>query len=229
MVLISHRKQFIYVKNVKVAGTSVEAFFERFCLDPSEPYVQKEAVPESNTMHGVRSSRFSFQDEQQLSLSESLYRLDLSLSSENYYNHMSITQIQHQLGEERTNRYFKFCVVRNPYDKVVSFYKMAQEHYNCKKSFEEFCKKLPKITDDFLRCSINQQPVMDFYIRFEYLYDDIKKICNMLDIPYDERYIPHYKKSRLNEKNYRSFYNETTKKSVYEKYKKEFDQFGYQF
>jgi len=40
MVLISHRYKFIYIKCIKVASTSVEAFFRRYCLpeDQEESY-----------------------------------------------------------------------------------------------------------------------------------------------------------------------------------------------
>lgn len=222
MVLISHRKQFIYVKNVKVAGTSVEAFFERFCLDPSEPYVQKEEVPLSDTVYGIRSLRLSFENEEKLPLYP-------PSSSNPYYNHMCIKEIQNRLGDEQTNRYFKFCVVRNPYDKIVSYYKMMRKYYFYVESFETFCETDPKTTDDFTRYSLGKTPVMDFYIRFEYLHDDLKTVCQLLDVPYDEQYLPHYKKTRSNEKSYRSFYNEKTKKIIYQRHKKEFDQFGYQF
>ena len=95
----------------------------------------------------------------------------------------------------------------------------------CEKKYETN----PKTTDDFSRYSLGKTPVMDFYIRFEYLHDDLKTVCQLLDVPYDEQYLPHYKKTRSNEKSYRSFYNEKTKKIIYERHKKEFDQFGYQF
>ena len=31
-MLISHRKQFIYTKTAKTAGTSVESYFEKYCM-----------------------------------------------------------------------------------------------------------------------------------------------------------------------------------------------------
>ena len=40
MVLISHKYKFIYIKNVKVAGTSVESFFGQFlCKIPKIPII----------------------------------------------------------------------------------------------------------------------------------------------------------------------------------------------
>jgi hypothetical protein len=35
MVLVSYLHKFIYIKNAKVAGTSVEAFFEKYCVKPN--------------------------------------------------------------------------------------------------------------------------------------------------------------------------------------------------
>jgi len=32
IMLVSHRKKFIYTKTAKTAGTSVESYFEPFCL-----------------------------------------------------------------------------------------------------------------------------------------------------------------------------------------------------
>ena len=31
-MLVSHRKKFIYTKTVKTAGTSVESYFEKYCM-----------------------------------------------------------------------------------------------------------------------------------------------------------------------------------------------------
>lgn len=35
-MLISHRKKFIYTKTVKTAGTSVESYFEQYCMPEGE-------------------------------------------------------------------------------------------------------------------------------------------------------------------------------------------------
>ena len=35
-MLISHRKQFIYTKTYKTAGTSVEVYFEPYCMQEGE-------------------------------------------------------------------------------------------------------------------------------------------------------------------------------------------------
>ena len=37
MVLVSHAAEFIYMKTRKTAGTTVEMYFERFCVPPGTP------------------------------------------------------------------------------------------------------------------------------------------------------------------------------------------------
>jgi hypothetical protein len=51
-MLIGHRKKFIYTKTAKTAGTSIESYFENFCMpentwkfsNPREEYVSKEGI-----------------------------------------------------------------------------------------------------------------------------------------------------------------------------------------
>ena len=35
-MLVSHRKKFIYTKTTKTAGTSIESYFEKYCLPENE-------------------------------------------------------------------------------------------------------------------------------------------------------------------------------------------------
>ena len=57
MVLISHRYKFIYIKNYKVAGTSVEAYFEKYCLDPSNNYKLTHSRKQSISEYGIVGNR----------------------------------------------------------------------------------------------------------------------------------------------------------------------------
>ena len=40
MTLISNKKKFIYIKNKKVAGTSIESYFEKYCIPYDKDYKQ---------------------------------------------------------------------------------------------------------------------------------------------------------------------------------------------
>lgn len=57
MVLISHIYKFIYIKNKKVAGSSVESFFGQFCYDPEIKYVFEDSQKNYISDFGIISSR----------------------------------------------------------------------------------------------------------------------------------------------------------------------------
>lgn len=206
MVLISHRKKFIYIKNEKVAGTTIEIFFEKYCTDPNKEHVANHWTPTIISNYGIIGKR----GERKVN---------------KYFNHMSAKNILKHLGEDIFKSYFKFCAVRNPFDKMVSLYFYLGE--NEKISFKEFCKK--ENCRNIERYKINDKLVCDFYIRYENLNEDIKKVCKILNIEYKKELLGSYKSECREERDYRKFYDEETKKIVYEKHKEEFELFGYKF
>ena len=177
MVLISHKYKFIYIKNRKTAGSSVESFFGQFCI-------------------GKQVSR------------------------------ETASLIKKDLGENKFNKYLKFCVVRNPYDKMVSWYYDRRTDLN----FKQFVKSTD--VNDFNLFSIDGNNVCDYIIRYENLEDDIIKLCNKLGIKnYNINNLPKHKSHlRKDKSHYSKFYeDEETKNIVYNKHKKEFELFGYKF
>lgn len=76
----------------------------------------------------------------------SYYKLGVKLS-ENYlcageYKHAKASVLKERLGEDYNN-YFKFAVVRNPWDRVASQFNWWQIHGG-KNSFNEYLKKMEK-------------------------------------------------------------------------------------
>ena len=53
MVLVSHLYRFIYLKNKKVAGTSVESFFGKYCINQNDPYYYTEQTDEQVSIFGI--------------------------------------------------------------------------------------------------------------------------------------------------------------------------------
>ena len=66
--------------------------------------------------------------------------------------------------------------------------------------------------------------LVDFVGRFENLEDDWKKVCEKIGTKLD---LPHIHKTSKSE--YRSFYDEETRREVEKMYKKDLDLFGYKF
>ena len=57
MVLVSHRYKFIYIKNEKVAGSSVESFFGKFCVGPDFNYTYEDDIPGKESKYGILGTR----------------------------------------------------------------------------------------------------------------------------------------------------------------------------
>lgn len=103
-MLVSHRYRFIYTKTVKTAGTSVESYFEPYCMKEGE---------------------WSFSNQRDEYISDAGiigYRGKNRPDNCVWYNHMSAREIKNLLGQDIWDSYFKFCVVRNPFSKAVSWY-----------------------------------------------------------------------------------------------------------
>ena len=119
MVLVSHKYKFIYIKNEKVAGSSVESFFGSFCQNPEKIYNYDDAIMQSIDNYGIIGSR-----------------LEGAQKEDVWKNHINATEIKRRLGNDIFSKYFKFAVIRNPYDTIVSYYYWDKS----KLPFKEYAK-----------------------------------------------------------------------------------------
>jgi len=215
MVLISHIYRFIYIKNVKVASSSVESFFGQFCIDP------------------VKKAEYTFSDGGPLE--ESKYgNIDTLVTAPKgpWYPHMAATQIKTLIGDEMFNSYFKFCVIRNPWDLVVSMFYFFRPRLD----FKTYCKTSFKFTGDsgnLRRTSIDGKQICDFYIRYERLKEDILAVCEKLGIPpseYNIDMLPNHKSNtRPKDKPYQDYYDDESREQIAKAFKNDIEMFGYTF
>ena len=135
--------------------------------------------------------------------------------------------------------YFKFAIVRNPFDWVASwyFYRKTRRNENNTKSisFKDWLIDedssaynikgigLTLSQYDIISCDANIK--LDFIGKYENLQDDFNIICDKIGIP--QRQLPHKNKSK--HKHYTEYYDDETKEIVAEKYAKDIERFGYKF
>lgn len=218
MVLVSHLYKFIYIKNKKVAGSSVESFFGEFCIDPKNVNIYKrtDQIDESITPYGIVGRR-------------------LKGIGDKWVSHKTALTIKNDLGDEMFNNYFKFTIVRNPWDRVISsFY--YRNHGNLsfdqiKKKFREYVLSR-KFEINTRIYTINNEFICDFHIRYEHLKEDIEYVCEKLGIQnYDFNKIPRFKSSTRKFKHvpYWEYYDDETKQIVENTHQKEIGKFEYVF
>lgn len=136
------------------------------------------------------------------------------------------------------NNYKTFAFVRNPWDRVLSWYKLLMNNSIQNKTidfedyvlnFEEFNRSKNE-QFDFL---LNQydyiykdgEKVVDYIGRFENYSNDLKDIFSKFDINIES--IP--KVNGTQHKKYRDYYNDKTASYIEEKSYKDIKHFGYKF
>jgi hypothetical protein len=217
-MLVSHRKKFIYTKTNKTGSTSVEAYFERYCM-PDGAFTVSHGREETISEAGIIGFR--------------------GKGDGNHFewrHHMPAKVIRDKLGEEIWNSYFKFCVIRNPYDRAISsFYfrcnEVKKKHYSDQhpKIFESWLKE-NRLGGTARHFSIDGEMCLDYLIRYEHLHEDLEVVCRKLDIPWDPSELPKYKsKSRPAKATAARLYNAVTKAIVEERLQEELELLDYEF
>ena len=247
-MLISHRFEFIFIKTVKTAGTSVESYFEPYCMFDNE-WEQKHARNEYISEAGIIGCRAQRHREK---------GTKRQVLKPKYRSHMPAKTIKERVGDDIWNRYFKFTVIRNPFDKLVSkflFMELKRNQYygkvhlltnkmkniiQLRKSPFENAKGATEIERfrswlkngarpiDRDKYMIDSEVCVDYFIQFENLYEDMKYVCENLSIPFEPARLPEFKKGhRNNEIPFRDFYDRETENIVRELYDWEIKRFGY--
>lgn len=132
--------------------------------------------------------------------------------------------------------YFKFTIVRNPWDRLLSqyFFRVgddSQRGFLCRRkntSFKEFLQNPFPIGHVQQFSSIsnkNEDVLVDFIGKFENLQQDFNTICDKIGFPRQQ--LPH--KNKTKHKHYTEYYDDETKQIVAEKYAKDIEYFGYKF
>lgn len=143
------------------------------------------------------------------------------------------------------NRAYKFCFVRNPYDRMVSVYNYLYQGGagDADKEISNYLKQEAKSFDIFVDkildahllhthplfrpqfsfiCDFKYQIKVDYVAKFENISQEIAKISMAIDKPINLKKLNAQKR-----KNYHSYYNSSSANKIYELYLKDFELFDY--
>lgn len=120
-MIISHRYRFIFIKTHKTAGSSLEMGLGPLCA-------QGDIISHMETNLGSGVPR-NYLPDTPVGRAYGRHRWARKLLPRHsqwlgayYYEHMPAWRIRQLVGEDTWNSYFTFCVERNPWDKLVSYY-----------------------------------------------------------------------------------------------------------
>ncbi len=159
--------------------------------------------------------------------------------------HRKITFYKSIFGNNLDN-YFKFCFVRNPFDRLYSSYKFLEKggvNVHDKNAFEMYLKNYTDFEDFVLNglneklmreiihftpqtefvCNKNGKIIVDFVGRFEKLEKDVESLSNLLG---REIKLPHLNSNQKNKSSYQIYTKEMCKK-VRGIYNRDFDILSY--
>jgi len=123
---------------------------------------------------------------------------------------------------------FTFCVVRNPWERVVSyyFYLKGKESVLVRNvdSFDKFMRTFPLKENNLLPQTDFFDYKKDTVLRYETLNEDFKKIQKFYGCDVD---LPHSNKSEHTD--YHDYHDEFSKKFVEEQFAKDIEILGYKY
>lgn len=201
-MLICHQYEFIFLKPLKAAGTSVECFLEPLCQDKQD--VINEYGPEKIYSNGIVGYRGPTKGDAK------------------YWHHMSAARIR-QMHPDQFATYQKISIVREPYQKAISLFLWlgplthlkaqelaANNPSRLRNLFLLFLQCQHNISDlltDSSRLQIQGKLIIDYILRYERLETDLSDLIQALRLPLSISTLKSFKSSgRRGEKHQLSQY-----------------------
>jgi hypothetical protein len=217
-VLLSLRRNFLFVHIAKTGGTSVRAALER------------ERWREPWALARFLCSRLS---------ALSGHRLGVKLP-----RHAKAIAAREMLPREVYDRLFKFAFVRNPWDlQVSSFHHIRRERPHLLGPHQDFAAFLRHKLDParpyqyHIDTSIERQSdylvdlhgnvIVDFVGRYERLEEDFAEACRRIGIAPPA--LPHRRRATDRGRDYRGYYTDETRALVADHFRPDIEMFGYPF
>jgi hypothetical protein len=200
--MISFQKSFLFVHIPKTAGNSIQSVLR--------DYSEDELVALRGEQDGVE--RFGLRNPK--------YKVK---------KHSTLAEYRAALGEEEFANLYKFTCIRNPWDRMVSYYFTPTQKAEAwdRKKFRKIISGAVSVAD-YLRLDEDEEDPfgnVDYIMRFENLADDFRKVCDALDI--SPMKLPQY--NRSNREHYSKYYDDDLRELVRVRFATEIERFGYTF
>ena len=190
MTIVSHTHEFIFLKTRKTAGSAIELWLADYL------------VPRRDLIASAKELRTLKPDiAQQLSGEIGGFRgrvRALTGHDSRLGQHMPALRVRQMVGSRVWRRYRKITVVRNPWDRIISFWRWRQRRMKQAVTLEEFITAIESGSNETMKAcsalgwdnwpiySIDDVVVADEVIRYENLNEDLRRVCGEIGIALTE-------------------------------------------
>jgi hypothetical protein len=246
-MILSKTHRFIFIKGVKVGGTSVEIALSTICgpddivtpITPIDELKRLELAAGPRNYSEDRAAEFAYLEELRRTAVSDLPKLPSPPIG--YSKHMPLREVLRRHGQAALE-YRVLCVERNPYAKIFSWanHKLSFEAYltggEMRCDWHELKRYLARTIEDRSIVAVKnidryRQPdgsISAHIMRFENLAGEFQQFISSLGLEYRSRF-PHAKKGILaNDLDPRDLLNERQISLINEMFAEEFATFHYQ-
>jgi hypothetical protein len=199
--MISFQKRFLFVHIPKTAGNSIQTILRNYSEDE---IVALRAEQDGIERFGLRNPDYKVK------------------------KHSTLAEYRTALGEARFRDLYKFTCVRNPWDRMVSYYfGTTSLAVWDRKEFKRLILKAVSVAG-YLRLDKGESDPfgnVDYVMRFENLADDFRTVSAKLGIP--PAPLPQY--NRSDREHYSKYYDAELRELIRKRFAPEIERFGYAF
>lgn len=228
-MVISHKYRFIFIKTYKTAGTSLEVYLSQHCgdddvLTPIHPHVEP---------HRARNYQSRWNPLPEIIVNGGR-RIPTTLrdlrAQRRFYNHIPARLVRARISRAIWNGYFKFCLERNPWDKVLSEYYMQSDRAGGQLSLDDFLQRRAFSVNYPLYTDRNGHLLVDQVLHYEDLNAELGRVFDRLGVPFDGSLgVKAKSEHRTDRRPYQQVYSAKQRDLIANAFAPELELHGYQF
>lgn len=199
MTIVSHKYRFIFLKTRKTAGSSIESWLVPHLGKRDMIATSGENWPLPLSFWAAPNPTESFPTIG-MDRKRRIRRLVGGPKAFILSQHMSAAKVRKLVGNGVWDEYFKFCVVRKPWERMISLWRWRQHLCSSDASFDQFLDYLESDPDqsvvrnasDFELYTIDGRLAVDTAIDYDDLSSGFGEVVARLGIPKTQP-LPHLK------------------------------------